>query len=1126
MRIERVDLRPFGHFADTTVELHHPVGGLRFVVGPNEAGKSTVRSALLAGLFGFAGRAVAGRPAAASTVTLHLRNGEGDELVLLRRGSGAPRDASGRTIDDEELARWVSVGREAFDRLYCLGHDELRRYGQALLQSGEDLGRIAFGAALGGTHVQKIGTELESQLEALYTPSGRAKTLHKAIAELTSLDAQLRSMTVTADAWQALRAQIQEHESRLTRLRTRDAALVRETARLQRIRRTANARNRLRDHREELERLRAEGPTPDPGAATRIASLLQDRESSTGTITQLETSVGTLEGRLETIGTERAALERTSEITALHQEVGGYREAVERLRQHALSAATARALPEAERLMAVLADQAGVRPQVDALSDLDAEIAGQRAALDAKKAELGLSGVQDDGVAGLAVPSEAEIEAARDGAAERAATRKKLLEALEEVERDLAGAEERLQELEAGGVPLPSPAEIAAARSERDGSWGVLRQWFVSDAPPADGRRDRGELADQVEEGIEHADELVDRVRADTDRAAKIQSVDVQLGTLRARRTRHEEQLAELEGQQREALDAWRALWAEVAVSVGSPAEMREWRHGWRQLCQDLAAFSSAIARADQRRRALDEVSERLRDALDASGHAPPVDAGVLAMVDIAQQLVEAEAERREDEREAAVAKARIAQLDTQLAALLPLLAPEDRSPGDRAIEKLHERRNQQARDHEARSTLAEQITDANRALEGERETLERLEAKLRDEAQALGVSVDRLPEVVARAQTVAELEGRIDERIEQLLDAGDGLDIQALHDEAEEFRDTDTITARLEAIVHEREQFELDRKEVTRRLVELEHEFAAIAGGDEVAAAHEAQARALSRIEDLLEEIAVLTLATSLLDRVVDAARATGRGPLIERASHYFGLLTGSAFDGLDLESHGEEAFPVAVRADGARLYPNALSDGTLDQLWLAWRLAGVEHHLDQTGPVPLIVDDVLVNFDDARAGSAFRALASLAKRTQVLVLTHHPHLVDIARERIGEDRVVVAHLAPRPEGALSVTQVVSAAQALGRSPVPPATAPSRPAARASSAPTAPVDTALEALRVAIDGEWRGKAELITRSGIASNAWNAAIKALLAESSVEQQGAKRGAKYRRLVANGEGPGA
>ena len=84
------------------------------------------------------------------------------------------------------------------------------------------------------------------------------------------------------------------------------------------------------------------------------------------------------------------------------------------------------------------------------------------------------------------------------------------------------------------------------------------------------------------------------------------------------------------------------------------------------------------------------------------------------------------------------------------------------------------------------------------------------------------------------------------------------------------------------------------------------------------------------------------------------------------------------------------------------------------LDQLWLACRWAGVEHHVDQAGLVPLIVDDVLVNFDDARAGSAFCALASLAKRTQVLVLTHHPHLVDLARERVGEDHVVVAYLAP----------------------------------------------------------------------------------------------------------------
>ena len=41
-------------------------------------------------------------------------------------------------------------------------------------------------------------------------------------------------------------------------------------------------------------------------------------------------------------------------------------------------------------------------------------------------------------------------------------------------------------------------------------------------------------------------------------------------------------------------------------------------------------------------------------------------------------------------------------------------------------------------------------------------------------------------------------------------------------------------------------------------------------------------------------------------------------------------------------------------------------LSDGTRDQLFLALRLAGIENHLKDREPVPVIIDDVLINFDD----------------------------------------------------------------------------------------------------------------------------------------------------------------
>ena len=91
------------------------------------------------------------------------------------------------------------------------------------------------------------------------------------------------------------------------------------------------------------------------------------------------------------------------------------------------------------------------------------------------------------------------------------------------------------------------------------------------------------------------------------------------------------------------------------------------------------------------------------------------------------------------------------------------------------------------------------------------------------------------------------------------------------------------------------------------------------------------------------------------------------------------------------------------AVRSDQRATGRERLGRWTLrrhaDQLFLALRLAGIEQHLADREPMPLIIDDVLVNFDDRRAAATLRCIAELSKQTQVLLFTHHHHLVELAR-------------------------------------------------------------------------------------------------------------------------------
>ena len=78
-------------------------------------------------------------------------------------------------------------------------------------------------------------------------------------------------------------------------------------------------------------------------------------------------------------------------------------------------------------------------------------------------------------------------------------------------------------------------------------------------------------------------------------------------------------------------------------------------------------------------------------------------------------------------------------------------------------------------------------------------------------------------------------------------------------------------------------------------------------------------------------------------------------------------------------------------VRAENEAVQRDAgyLSDGTLDQLYLAARLAVSELVLQNDEPCPIILDDALANFDDERAKYALELLSEIALYRQIIFFT-----------------------------------------------------------------------------------------------------------------------------------------
>lgn len=99
-----------------------------------------------------------------------------------------------------------------------------------------------------------------------------------------------------------------------------------------------------------------------------------------------------------------------------------------------------------------------------------------------------------------------------------------------------------------------------------------------------------------------------------------------------------------------------------------------------------------------------------------------------------------------------------------------------------------------------------------------------------------------------------------------------------------------------------------------------------------------------------------------------------------------------------------------IAVRSSGERLTVSQMSTGTREQLYLALRIASLDRHVKQHGPMPVIFDDVVVHSDPGRKRAILAALGELAKVTQVIAFTHDPVVVGLAREAVA-DTVLTMH-------------------------------------------------------------------------------------------------------------------
>ncbi|QNK67065.1 ATP-binding protein [Variovorax sp. PAMC26660] len=262
--------------------------------------------------------------------------------------------------------------------------------------------------------------------------------------------------------------------------------------------------------------------------------------------------------------------------------------------------------------------------------------------------------------------------------------------------------------------------------------------------------------------------------------------------------------------------------------------------------------------------------------------------------------------------------------------------------------------------------------------------------------------SVESAPEavpLVERSDRQRALRKELAEAREALIQDGDGLAREAIEAEISEYVPTEVLGLL--------EQARNDLAAVTERLnllvqkrVTAEQAFSAIAGQANAATAEARRQEALAAMGEVAEQYLEVATAGKLLKWAIDRYRDRKQGPMLQRASTVFCELTLGDFTKLGVDYEKDTPALYARRKGGQVVEVSGLSEGTRDQLYLALRIAALELHLENAKALPFVADDLFVNFDDERAKAGLRALCELSKRTQVVFLTHHDHLLPFVRE------------------------------------------------------------------------------------------------------------------------------
>jgi uncharacterized protein YhaN len=209
--------------------------------------------------------------------------------------------------------------------------------------------------------------------------------------------------------------------------------------------------------------------------------------------------------------------------------------------------------------------------------------------------------------------------------------------------------------------------------------------------------------------------------------------------------------------------------------------------------------------------------------------------------------------------------------------------------------------------------------------------------------------------------------------------------------------------------------QIDGDIQKAREELGRVKRELDELAGDRRAVTLRFEREQLADRLLTSTERWCALELAGDAIDRIRHRMERHCQSETLQLSSKYLSQLTLGKYQNiwaplgerhLSIDDDAEQTFSV-----------EQLSTGTREQLFLAIRLAMIRRFADEGTELPLVLDDVFVNFDQTRTEAAVETILDVADAgQQVLLFTCHLHLADIFEEK-GVDAVWLPEKAGRLE-------------------------------------------------------------------------------------------------------------